>query len=328
MAHSLDFKTKKSLGQNFLNDANTIEEIANVSGATKDDVVVEIGPGLGALTEELSKRAGKVIAVELDDRLIPILRAKFLTLGNVEIVHEDILKYDWSTAAAMRRPTEFCGAVEETQDRDANCDFGAESNTVAEAQREAAQPLRSGGDVAAAETSSDGSSLLPPLRIVGNLPYYITTPILLGILEKKVPAKNITVMVQKEVADRIVAKPGGKDYGVLSISLQYYCECRKAIDVPREYFSPAPNVDSAVVVMELKTGRSLDEKEEEIFFALVKKAFSQRRKTLLNSLDGFRGLNKTDINNLLNKYEISAQQRAETLSVEQYIALSKEIKNA
>ena len=276
MAHSLDFKTKKSLGQNFLNDANTIEEIANVSGATKDDVVVEIGPGLGALTEELSKRAGKVIAVELDDRLIPILRAKFLTLGNVEIVHEDILKYDWS----------------------------------------------------AAYTGSCQQGNHPSLRIVGNLPYYITTPILLGILEKKVPAKNITVMVQKEVADRIVAKPGGKDYGVLSISLQYYCECRKAIDVPREYFSPAPNVDSAVVVMELKTGRSLDEKEEEIFFALVKKAFSQRRKTLLNSLDGFRGLNKTDINNLLNKYEISAQQRAETLSVEQYIALSKEIKNA
>ena len=322
MAHSLDFKTKKSLGQNFLNDANTIEEIANVSGATKDDVVVEIGPGLGALTEELSKRAGKVIAVELDDRLIPILRAKFLTLGNVEIVHEDILKYDWSTVY-----TGSCQQGNHPSLRASHSSLAREDSSMTDTL-----PARHNS------TSSDGFPLLPPLgasesihpslRIVGNLPYYITTPILLGILEKKVPAKNITVMVQKEVADRIVAKPGGKDYGVLSISLQYYCECRKAIDVPREYFSPAPNVDSAVVVMELKTGRSLDEKEEEIFFALVKKAFSQRRKTLLNSLDGFRGLNKTDINNLLNKYEISAQQRAETLSVEQYIALSKEIKNA
>lgn len=262
---SSGFKTKKSLGQNFLNDPGVIEEIADACGAGPEDTVVEIGPGLGVLTDALSERAGRVIAVELDDRLIPILRTKFALHPNVEIVHEDILKFDWSSIGPA------------------------------------------------------GS-----LRIVGNLPYYITTPILLGILEKDVPAKNITVMVQKEVADRIVAKPGGKDFGVLSVSLQYYAECRKVINVPAECFDPAPKVDSAVVVLELKSQRALDPGGEEKLFRLVKTAFSQRRKTLLNSLSGL-GFEKEKIQELLINNGIDPSRRAETLSVEEYIKLSKEI---
>lgn len=270
---SKGFQTKKSLGQNFISDPGIISEIADAALISKEDTVVEIGPGLGALTEELADRAKRVIAVELDDRLIPILRAKFLTMGNVEIVHQDILEYDWSKALS---------------------DPGGE------------------------------------LRIVGNLPYYITTPILLGILEKRVPARSITVMVQKEVAERITADPGGRDFGVLSVSLQYYCECEKVLDVPREYFSPVPKVDSAVVRLMLRDRSTwpLDDSGESLFFALVKKAFSQRRKTLLNSLEGFRGLDKTHIEEILTKNDILPSQRAETLGVAEYIALSKEIKNA
>ncbi|MBO4818638.1 MAG: 16S rRNA (adenine(1518)-N(6)/adenine(1519)-N(6))-dimethyltransferase RsmA [Firmicutes bacterium] len=262
------FKTKKSLGQNFLKDEIVIEQIAQAAGCGPMDTVVEIGPGLGVLTDALSERAGKVIAVELDDRLIPILNTRFALRDNVEIVHEDILKFDWSGVS----PEE-------------------------------------GGD----------------LHIAGNLPYYITTPILLGILEKKVPAKSITVMVQKEVADRIVAPPGGKDYGVLSISLQYYAKARKVLDVPAECFDPKPKVDSSVVVLDLKEERALAPDEEGKFFRLVKQAFMQRRKTLSNSLSGFDGKGKEEIEEILLRNGIDPKRRAETLSLEEYIQLSKEI---
>ena len=262
------FKTKKSLGQNFLKDQIVIEKIADASGCGPKDTVVEIGPGLGVLTDALSERAGRVIAVELDDRLIPILNTKFALRKNVEIVHEDILRFDWSGV----------------------------------------------------DPGEEGS-----LYIAGNLPYYITTPILLGILEKKVPAKSITVMVQKEVADRIVAHPGGKDYGVLSISLQYYAEARKVLDVPSECFDPRPKVDSAVVVLDLKEKRALEGAEEAKFFRLVKQAFMQRRKTLSNSLAGFNGKGKEEIEDILTRNGIDPKRRAETLSLEEYIHLSKEI---
>ena len=264
---SSGFKAKKSLGQNFLKDDAVIEAIADAAGCGPDDTAVEIGPGLGALTDALSERAKRVVAVELDDRLIPVLKAKFALRDNVEIVHEDILKFDWSSLDPK------------------------------------------GGD----------------LYIAGNLPYYITTPILLGIMEKKVPAKRITVMVQKEVADRITAPPGGKDYGVLSVSLQYYAYAKKVIDVPSVCFEPRPKVDSAVVTLDLKEERALDGEGEKRFFALVKKAFSQRRKTLSNSLTGLDGKTKEEIEKLLLGNGIDPGRRAETLSLDEYINLSKEI---
>jgi len=264
MKNNPEFKTKKSLGQNFLQDTEVIANIASACGAGPEDTVVEIGPGLGVLTDALAETGAKVIAVELDDRLIPILRTKFALHPNVEIVHQDILKFDWSKLS---------------------------------------------GDI----------------RIVGNLPYYITTPILLGILEQNVAAKNITVMVQKEVADRIVASPGGKDFGVLSVSLQYYGKVRRVCDVDRSCFKPAPNVDSAVVELEVGKERSLTKTEEDAFFCLVKKAFSQRRKTLSNSLSGYKGKEKAQIEVALKNIGIDPQRRAETLSVEDYINLSKEL---
>ena len=277
-----EFRTKKALGQNFINDPQIIEAIVDACGAGPKDTVVEIGPGKGALTCTLAERAGRVIAVELDSSVIPLLKGNLAGASNVEVVNEDILKYDWSRVISAA----------------------------------------SAGDLATENRCG-------ALRIVGNLPYYITTPILLGILEKNLPAESITVMVQKEVAERICADPGGKDYGVLSISLQYYADCVYVLDVPAEYFTPRPKVDSAVVHMTLKKERLLAPEEEPQFFALVKKAFSQRRKTLLNSLVGYcpasgsAPLQKEDILKALAACGIDEKRRPETLSIEEFAALSR-----
>ena len=309
-----DFRAKKALGQNFINDPQLIESIADACGAGPQDTVVEIGPGKGALTCTLAERAAKVIAVELDSTVIPLLKGNLAGAPNVEVVNEDILKFDWSRVVS--------------------------------------------GSACAADGASEAGNAETGgvLRIVGNLPYYITTPILLGILEKQVPAESITVMVQKEVAERICAAPGGKDYGVLSVSLQYYADCEYVLDVPAEYFTPRPKVDSAVVNMRLKKERLLAPEEEPQFFALVKTAFSQRRKTLLNSLTGYsvppvqssktsnrsgaedpastkaagnvqpnisRKLTKDEISSILASAGIDPQRRPETLSIEEFAALSR-----
>ena len=262
------FKAKKSLGQNFISDPQIIEDIVSASGAGPSDTVVEIGPGKGALTCALAERAGRVIAVELDSSVIPLLKGNLAGAENVEVVNEDILKFDWS------------------------------------------------------RVSSSAS-----LRIIGNLPYYITTPILLGILEKNVPAESITVMVQKEVADRIVAKPGGRDYGVLSVSLQYYADCEKVLDVPAEYFDPRPKVDSAVVHMVLKKERlfAAGSEEEKKFFEVVKAAFSQRRKTLLNALAG--KYEKQRVSAALEAAGIESSRRPETLTTEEFRALTEALES-
>ena len=292
------FRAKKAFGQNFISDPQIIEAIVDASGAGPQDTVVEIGPGKGALTCLLSERAGRVIAVELDSSVIPLLKGNLAGAKNVEIVNEDILKFDWSLATENQ-----CSAPADP-----------------------ANPCNSG-----------------VLRIVGNLPYYITTPILLGILEKGVPAETITVMVQKEVAERIAACPGGKDYGVLSISLQYYADCSYVLDVPAEYFEPRPKVDSAVVNLTLKKERILAPEEEAGFFAFVKAAFSQRRKTLLNSLAGFRPqkgkaaenagsadgkvpqsgapLSRDQLLAAFSAAGIDPQRRPETLSIEEFAQL-------
>lgn len=295
-----DFRAKKALGQNFINDPQIIEAIVDACGAGPEDTVVEIGPGKGALTCTLAGRAARVIAVELDSSVIPLLKGNLAGAKNVEVVNEDILKFDWNRAVV---PVTDHSVATKKQCKDLQPDAKTELNPE--------KPCNSG-----------------VLRIVGNLPYYITTPILLGILEKNVPAKSITVMVQKEVAERICAGPGGKDYGVLSISLQYYADCEYVLDVPAEYFTPRPKVDSAVVHMILKKERLLAPEEESQFFALVKKAFSQRRKTLLNSLAGYcpapgaAPLQKEDILKALESCGIDEKRRPETLSIEEFAALS------
>ncbi|MBQ9825875.1 MAG: ribosomal RNA small subunit methyltransferase A [Firmicutes bacterium] len=296
-----DFRAKKALGQNFINDPQIIEAIVDACSAGPDDTVVEIGPGKGALTCTLAERAKRVIAVELDSSVIPLLKGNLAGAPNVEVVNEDILKFDWSRVSV---PLKNADSATEKQCSD--------PHAAARMEQKPEKPCDSGD-----------------LRIVGNLPYYITTPILLGILEKNVPAKSITVMVQKEVAERICAGPGGKDYGVLSISLQYYADCSYVLDVPAEYFTPRPKVDSAVVHMTLKKERLLAPEEEPQFFAVVKKAFSQRRKTLLNSLVGYRTapgaapLQKEDILKALAACGVDEKRRPETLSIEEFAALSR-----
>lgn len=297
----MNFKAKKAFGQNFISDPQIIEAIVDASGAGPQDTVVEIGPGKGALTCSLAKRAERVIAVELDSSVIPLLKGNLAGAKNVEIVNEDILKFDWSRVAKM--PENSC----KTAATEIQCGEAKKPET----------PCNSG-----------------VLRVVGNLPYYITTPILLGILERCVPAETITVMVQKEVADRIVAGPGGRDFGVLSISLQYYADCSFVLDVPAEYFEPRPKVDSAVVNLKLKKERILAPEEEAGFFALVKAAFSQRRKTLLNSLTGFRPLSsqahaplsKDQLLAAFSAAGIDPQRRPETLSIEEFAALSRALR--
>ena len=296
-----EFRAKKALGQNFINDPQTIEAIVDACGAGPEDTVVEIGPGKGALTCTLAERAKRVVAVELDSSVIPLLKGNLAGAPNVEVVNEDILKFDWSRVVSAEN-----GGGLATKNQ---CKEPTAGNNKSERP---GNPCNSG-----------------ILRIVGNLPYYITTPILLGILEKNVPAESITVMVQKEVAERICAGPGGKDYGVLSISLQYYADCAYVLDVPAEYFTPRPKVDSAIVHMILKKERLLAPEEEPQFFALVKKAFSQRRKTLLNSLVGYcpapgaAPLQKEDIQKALKTCGIDEKRRPETLSIEEFAALSR-----
>ena len=283
-----EFKAKKAFGQNFISDPQIIEAIADAGRVGPEDTVVEIGPGKGALTCTLAERAARVIAVELDAEVIPLLKGNLAGAPNVEVVNEDILKFDWSRVLVQ---AEEANLATEKQCGDPQADARTGQNPE--------KPCNYG-----------------VLRIVGNLPYYITT------------ACSITVMVQKEVAERICASPGGKDYGVLSISLQYYADCSYVLDVPAEYFSPRPKVDSAVVHMTLKKGRLLAPEEEQQFFALVKKAFSQRRKTLINSLAGYcpapgaAPVQKEDILKALAACGIDEKRRPETLSIEEFASPS------
>lgn len=312
-------KAKKSLGQNFISDPGLISRIADASGVGPEDTVVEIGPGRGALTFELADRAKRVVAVELDKDLIPGLRAQALLAGNVEIINEDILQFDFAPVL-----------------------------------RSLSEDQASAPGAARIEGSASGS---PKLRIVGNLPYYITTPIIMGLLEKGVPAASLTFMVQKEVAERIVSPPGSKNYGVLSISVQYYCDVQYMLDAPAEYFSPRPKVDSAVVNLlprsrscrllyvgpedpadqtsaidmpanadgsETGTAAKTEELEKQ-FFSFVKTAFVQRRKTLLNCLTGCRGLTKDQVAEILNSCAIDPVRRPETLSIEEFAAVFAKI---
>ncbi len=320
------FKAKKALGQNFISDPQIIEAIVGASQAGPFDTVVEIGPGKGALTCSLAERAARVIAVELDSSVILLLKGNLAGAKNVEVVNEDILKFDWSRV---------CGAA--AKEGAGKCDANKAEGVAPATENQCAQA-----------SSGQNHCNSGVLRIIGNLPYYITTPILLGILEKDVPAESITVMVQKEVAERIVAPPGGRDRGVLSVSLQYYADCEKVLDVPAEYFDPRPKVDSAVVHMRLKKQRLLAGAEEQKFFAVVKAAFSQRRKTLLNSLTGamIGGgistdgagqpggigpgsgaccpiLTKSRVSEALAAAGIDPQRRPETLTIEEFKALTE-----
>ena len=265
------FRLTKSLGQNFLTDKNIIDNIIEASNIGENDLVIEIGPGIGVITKEAAAKAGSVIAVEIDKNLIPILQETLADETNVKIINRDILKTDL-TAVIEEKKKNF--------------------------------------------------PQMESVRIIGNLPYYITTPIIMKLLEDGVPADSITVMMQKEVADRIKAAPGKKERGALSVAVQYYCQVVKVTDVPKEVFVPAPKVDSTVLRLDIRKEKPVELKDDKLFFKAVKSGFAQRRKTLLNSLASGTGLGKDKIGQILEEAGIDPGRRAETLDIDEFAKIA------
>lgn len=268
-----EFRFNKSLGQNFLIDDNIIDKIISGSGVKDGDKVIEVGPGIGTLTREIAAIADKVMAVEIDKNLIPILKDTMEDYENFNVVNEDIIKAD------------IKGLVEEHLD---------------------------GG----------------PVKLIANLPYYITTPIIMRFLEEGINVTDIVVMVQKEVAERMNASPGGKDFGALSVAVQYYCDTEIIAKVPRHMFVPQPNVDSIVIALRVRGEKKYDVDNEELFFKVVKAAFGQRRKTLLNSISSMGVLDKKVISQILLESNIDEKRRGETLSLDEFAVLSNNINRA
>ncbi|MCO6019275.1 MULTISPECIES: 16S rRNA (adenine(1518)-N(6)/adenine(1519)-N(6))-dimethyltransferase RsmA [Carnobacterium] len=268
------FSLKKSLGQNFIIDPNILVNIVAAAGLTKDVNVVEVGPGIGALTEHLARASKEVIAFEIDDRLLPVLADTLSPYDNVSIVHSDVLKANLK------------------------------------------------------EVLAEKIDLAEPLMVVANLPYYITTPIIMYFLESEVRIDALVIMMQKEVAERITARPGTKAYGSLSIAIQYYMEAEIAFIVPKTVFVPQPNVDSAIIKLTRRDTPSVSVKDETIFFQVIKAAFVQRRKTLWNNLLTRYG--KTDeikekLITALEVAEIDPKRRGETLDLVEFGRLSDAI---
>ena len=261
----------KSLGQNFITDRNVLEQIVEGAGIGCEDLVIEIGPGIGVLTAELAEKAAFVTAVELDSRLIPVLGETLAGYSNIRILNADILK------------TDIAQIIEESR----------------------AEKL-----------------FTRKVHIVGNLPYYITTPIIMKLLEDQVPADSITVMMQKEVADRIRSGPGNRTYGAISVAVQYYCSVTKIIDVPKEAFVPRPKVESTVLRLEPLGEKQIDVRDEKMFLRCVKAGFAQRRKTLLNSLSSAGGTDKDRVREILETAGIDPGRRAETLTVEEFARIA------
>ncbi len=270
-----EFKISKSLGQNFLTDKNIIDRIIDAADIGEKDLVIEIGPGLGVLTYEAAQLAGKVLAVEIDSNLIPILNENLAEFDNVEIINCDFLK------------TDLVNLLE--------------------------------------QHDKIGSQRREGVKIIGNLPYYITTPIIMKILEDRAPADSITIMMQKEVADRIKAAPGSKAYGALSVAVQYYCTVVDVAKVPRDVFYPQPKVDSAVLRLDIREERPVELDDESVFFACVKGGFGQRRKTLLNSITGVCGLSKEEVAAALEEAGIDSIRRAETLTLTEFADLANAV---
>ena len=263
-----DFAFQKKFGQNFLIDEHVLNKIIRSAGVSKDDVVLEIGPGFGTMTQYLAENAKEVIAVEIDKTLIPILHETLAEYDNVTIINEDILKVDIN-AIAMEK---------------------------------------NGGK---------------PIKVVANLPYYITTPIIMGLFESHVPLDNITVMVQKEVAERMQAGPGTKDYGALSLAVQYYAKPYIVANVPPNCFIPRPNVGSAVIRLTKWENPPVKVNDDIFMFSLIRASFNQRRKTLQNSLvNGGVPVTKEQITAALEEMELSATVRGEALTLEQFAKLS------
>ncbi|GBG94359.1 dimethyladenosine transferase [Ligilactobacillus salitolerans] len=267
---------KKSLGQNFLTDLNVLKNIVAAAQISADDDVLEIGPGIGALTEQLAKNAHQVLAVELDQRLLPVLKETLADYDNVQVIHGDILQVQLAEVLAEH---------------------------------------------------FDGQH---PVKIVANLPYYITTPIVLHLLAEQASFSSITVMMQKEVAQRLTAQPGTKDYGSLTVGVTYATETEIAFTVPKTVFIPSPKVDSAIVVMKKRTELQQKPQNEKNFRKLIRGSFMHKRKSLWNNLLALYGKEpeiKTRLEQALETAEIAPGIRAERLSVADFIRLSDSLEN-
>jgi len=264
-----NFTFQKKYGQNFLIDGNILDNIVQTAGITKEDFVVEIGPGIGSMTQYLAEAAKEVYAIEIDRFLIPILENTLAEYDNVTIINNDILKVDLKTLA-----------IEKNNGR--------------------------------------------PIKIVANLPYYITTPIIMGIFESKVPVESITIMVQKEVAERMQVGPGTKDYGALSLAVQYYAKPEIVMIVPPTCFMPQPKVGSAVIKLVKHESIPVTVTDEKFMFSIIRASFNQRRKTLVNGLINAQNLNldKKVVLDALEKMNLLPTTRGETLTLEQFAYLS------
>ena len=269
------FTFKKSFGQNFLTDTNILQKIVDTAEIDDQVNVIEIGPGIGALTEFLAERAAEVMAFEIDHRLVPILADTLRDFDNVTVVNEDILKVDLAQHIQNFKNPDL------------------------------------------------------PIKVVANLPYYITTPILMHLIESGIPFSEFVVMMQKEVADRISAQPNTKAYGSLSIAVQYYMTAKVAFIVPRTVFVPAPNVDSAILKMVRRPEPAVEVEDESFFFKISKASFTHRRKTLWNNLTGYFGKTeeiKDKLTKALNQAGLSPSVRGEALSLEEFASLADALK--
>ena len=267
-------RANKSLGQNFLISNEVVEKIINASDIKENDMVIEIGPGLGTLTKFLLQKAKKVLCVELDKKMIKILNDRFSDYNNFELINEDILKVNLKKIIEDNKKTEQIANV----------------------------------------------------KIVANLPYYITTPIIMKLLEEKLDIESITVMIQKEVADRLIEIPGGKNTGAITYTVYYYCESEKIIEVPNNSFIPEPDVTSEVIKMNLRKEPAVKIQDPKIMFMIIKSAFMQRRKTLLNALTNTKVfINKNEGLNILKKLNLNENIRAEELSIQDFANIAKAI---
>ena len=266
-----NIRANKSLGQNFLVNQNVIDQIINGAEITKEDLIIEIGPGLGTLTKELLEKAGKVVCIELDERMVGILNDRFSTYENFEIINEDVLKVDLNRI--IEKENKKC-------------------------------------------------------KIVANLPYYITTPIIMKLLENKLNIESITVMIQKEVAERLIATPGEKLSGAITYTVYYYCESEKIMEVPPESFIPEPEVTSEVIKLKLRKDSPIEVCDLKKMFSIIKVAFMQRRKTLINALTNGNIINnKQEATEIFNNLKINQNARAEELTLQQFAELANYITN-
>ena len=265
-----NISANKSLGQNFLINDEVIQRTIDAANITNKDLIIEIGPGLGTLTNLLLEKAKKVIAIELDNRMVNILKERFELYNNFEIIYDDVLKVDLK-------------------------------NIIEKEKRE---------------------NGIETVKIVANLPYYITTPIIMKLLEDKLDIESITVMVQKEVADRLTAIPGEKKAGAITYSVNYYCEAENVVEVPKESFVPAPEVESGVIKLILRDKAPVELKDEDKFFKLIKVSFMQRRKTFLNGVSNSGLVEKQKLKDILEELQISENVRGENLSLEQFAQIA------